>query len=67
MFPNLEAEQARNNHSNTFVAQKLSITRQSYEQKKRNGNFKLKEIETLMALYSTRFDYLFAKEAKIPA
>ena len=62
MFPNLEAEQARNRHTNKYVAEKLSLSRQSYEFKKRTGNFKLHEIVILLAIYNTQFDYLFATE-----
>lgn len=59
MFPNLEAEQARNNHTNVFVAEQLGITRQSYEHKKRNGTFKLSEINRLLSIYGNSFEYLF--------
>jgi len=60
MFPNLEAEQARKKHTNEFVARELSISRQSYESKKRTGGFKLVEINRLLAIYSATYDYLFA-------
>jgi DNA-binding XRE family transcriptional regulator len=63
MFPNLEAEQARRNHTNDFVAKKLGISRQSYESKKKNGGFKLKEITKLLSMYNSAFDYLFSQEA----
>jgi DNA-binding XRE family transcriptional regulator len=63
MFPNLEAEQARQRHSNDYVAQKLGISRQAYENKKKNGTFKLKEVFMLTAIYSAEFSYLFDNDA----
>ena len=64
MFPNLEAEQARNRHTDEYVASKLGISRQMYGRKKSLGNFKLKEINTLLEMYGTDFTYLFAMEAE---
>lgn len=61
MFSNLAAEQARSNHTNTYVAALLGISRQSYEHKKRNGTFKLHEINKLLELYNRDFEYLFAE------
>ena len=65
MFPNLEAEQARNSHKNEFIAAKLGITRQTLEKRKRVGGFKLEEINVLMSMYGNDFDYLFSLEKKI--
>ena len=62
MFPNLEAEQARRGQTNEYVAQALELSRQSYEAKKKNGNFKLKEILMLLKIYNATFDYLFSKK-----
>ena len=65
MFPNLEAEQARSGHTNAFVAEKLRISRQNYEHKKRkSGDFKLKEVETLLKMYNAEFGYLFSTDAQ---
>ncbi len=36
MFRNLEAEQARNSYTNQQMAEKLNISRVSYENKKEN-------------------------------
>ena len=55
MFNNLEAEQARKGLTNQDIANYLEISRQSYEIKKKNGNFKYSEITKLL-------DYLFAKD-----
>lgn len=63
MFPNLEAEQARNRHTNEEVAKRLGISRQAYEHKKKCGTFKLKEINTLIEIYGVDFSYLFALNA----
>lgn len=38
MFRNLDAEQARNSLTNADVAEKLGISRVSYESKKKQGN-----------------------------
>jgi hypothetical protein len=64
MFPNLEAEQARNGHTNESVAKELGLSRQAYEIKKKKGGFKFSEIKQLLAIYNTTFDYLFAMEVK---
>jgi len=62
MFPNLDAEQARNGHSNTFVANQLGISRQSLEKKKKNGGFKLAEINILLSMYDSNLEYLFSSQ-----
>jgi inorganic pyrophosphatase len=59
MFPNLEAEQARNGHTNEYVAEILGLSRQAYEIKKKTGKFKLVEIKRLTQIYNASFDYLF--------
>lgn len=59
MFNNLDAEQARNKLSNQEVAEYLGISRQSYESKKKNGNFKYSEISRLLDLFKVSFEYLF--------
>lgn len=62
MFNNLEAEQARKGLTNQAVADYLSITRRSYEVKKKTGNFKFTEIEKLLDLFEVSFEYLFNYE-----
>ena len=62
MFKNLDAEQARAGMSNTNVAEKLGISRVSYENKKKTGKFTTLEIKCLCKLFSCKFDYLFATE-----
>ncbi len=63
MFRNLEAEQARKAMNNTQVAEKLGISRVSYESKKKSGKFTTPEIKTLCALFDCSFEYLFATAA----
>ena len=63
MFPNLEAEQARNGHTNEFTAIKLGITRQTFEKRKKSGGFRLEEINVLMSMYGDNFTYLFSEES----
>ena len=62
MFNNLEAEQARKGLTNQDIANYLEISRQSYEIKKKNGNFKYSEITKLLDLFTVSFEYLFAKD-----
>ncbi|MDR0307503.1 MAG: helix-turn-helix domain-containing protein [Chitinispirillales bacterium] len=61
MFPNLEAEQTRNGHTNGYVAKKLGISRGKYESKKRSGAFRLSEVKTLCEIYNVPIDYLFTE------
>lgn len=67
MFPNLQAEQGRNGMTNQAVADVLNITRASYEQKKKSGNFTVSECKALCQLFKTSFEYLFNEKAIIPA
>ena len=62
MFRNLEAEQARVGLTNQQTAEKLGISRISYENKKKTGKFTTSEIKKLCKLFKCKFDYLFATE-----
>jgi len=62
MFPNLEAEQARNGHTNEYIAKKLGMSCRTYENKKRSGEFYLQEVKALCKLYEMPLDYLFYYE-----
>ena len=62
MFRNLEAEQARFGLSNSDVAEKLGISRNSYENKKKTGKFTTFEIKALCKMFRCKFDYLFQEE-----
>lgn len=62
MLPNLNAEQARYNHSNQTVADMLKLNRCTYEYKKRNGRFSLAEINKLCDIYQCEYGYLFAEK-----
>ena len=64
MFRNLEAEQARFGLSNSDVANKLGISRNSYENKKKTGKFTTFEIKMLCKLFRCKFDYLFQTDEK---
>ena len=59
MFPNLNAEQARNNMTNQQVADKLGICRHSYESKKKSGKFVVDEVVKLCKMFDVEFNYLF--------
>lgn len=62
MFKNLDAEQARNSMTNSNVAEKLGISRISYENKKKSRNFTTFEIKALCKLFGCKFDYLFSTD-----
>ena len=62
MFRNLEAEQARLDLTNQQVADKLGISRVSYENKKKTGKFTTLEIKQLCKIFKVKFDYLFKTE-----
>lgn len=62
VFRNLEAEQARFGFTNQNVADKLGISRVSYENKKKSGKFTTLEIKALCKLFKCKFDYLFKTE-----
>ena len=64
MFRNLEAEQARVGLSNSDVAKKLGIPRNSYESKKKTGKFTTFEIKMLGKMFKCKFDYLFQTDEK---
>lgn len=62
LFRNLEAEQARFGFTNQAVAERLGISRVSYENKKKTGKFTTLEIKALCKLFKCKFDYLFSTE-----
>ena len=62
LFRNLEAEQARFGYTNQQMADKLGISRVSYENKKRTGKFIALEAKKLCKIFKVKFDYLFATE-----
>lgn len=66
MFRNLDAEQARHGLTNSDVAEKLNISRVSYESKKKSGKFTTLEIKALCELFHCKFDYLFATDETAP-
>lgn len=62
MFRNLDAEQARNSYTNQQMAEKLNISRVSYENKKKTGKFTALEAKRLCRIFHVKFDYLFKTE-----
>ena len=62
-FPNLNAEQARKGLTNQKVADKLGLSRTSYEIKKKSGRFVVAEVKTLCSLFGCDFPYLFDSES----
>ena len=65
LFRNLDAELARMGLTNSDMAQKLGISRVSYESKKKTGKFTTFEIKALCKLFKCKFDYLFETEVAI--
>ena len=64
LFRNLDAEQARFGLSNSDVAKRLGISRNSYESKKKTGKFTTFEIKALCKMFKCKFDYLFQTDEK---
>lgn len=62
MFPNLNAEQARNGFTNQYVADYLEISRPTFERKKSKGKFSIEQATKLCKLYGCAYDYLFSTE-----
>ena len=63
MFKNLQAEQARLNLTNNEVAERLGISRVSYENKKKSVKFYVAEISKLCEIFGCSYEYLFATDA----
>lgn len=59
MFRNLDAEQARFSYTNQQMADKLGISRVSYENKKKTGKFTALEAKKMCIIFKVTFDYLF--------
>lgn len=64
VFRNLEAEQARFSFTNQQMANKLGISRVSYENKKKTGKFTALEAKKLCQIFKVKFDYLFETEER---
>ena len=62
MFRNLVAEQARFGYTNLQMAEKIGISRVSYENKKKTGKFTALEAKKLCKIFRVKFDYLFATQ-----
>ena len=60
MFRNFEAEQKRFGLTNSEVADRLGISRATYESKKKTRKFTKSEIVTLLSVFNCKFEYLFA-------
>ena len=60
MFRNLDAEQARLNKNNQWMAEYLGYKdRKSYETKKATGTFSLSDAKKLAQFFGVSMDYLF--------
>lgn len=66
MFRNLDAEQARFSYTNQQMADKLGISRVSYENKKKTGKFTALEAKKMCIIFKVKFDYLFATDDEMP-
>ncbi len=65
MFPYLEAEQSRKKMTDQDVADYLSVSRQTYWNKKQNGKFLLPEAILLSKLFNKNIEYLFSTYEQI--
>lgn len=63
MYPNLNAEQARNGMTDADVANELGMKRAAYGRKKQNGRFVANECLMLCKLFRCSFEYLFSRTA----
>ena len=59
------ANHKRKEESNSDVAKKLGISRNSYENKKKTGKFTTFEIKMLCKLFRCKFDYLFQTDEEV--
>jgi DNA-binding XRE family transcriptional regulator len=66
VFRNLDAEQARFSYTNQQMADKLGISRVSYENKKKTGKFTALEAKKMCIIFKVKFDYLFATDDEMP-
>lgn len=64
MFRNLDAEQARHSYTNQQMAEKIGISRVSYENKKKTGKFTALEAKKLCKIFKVKFDYLSATDTQ---
>lgn len=62
MFPNLKAEQARRNLTNSAVAEIIGIKADGYERRIRTGRFLASECLQLCKMFNCSFEYLFATD-----
>ena len=58
MYPNIEAERARNGYSITQLCEKLAIERGTYYNWQRTGNIPASQLIKMAKLFSTSTDYL---------
>lgn len=58
-FPNLEAEKARRGMTDDDLAKHLGLTRTAYTKKKNGKRFSITEIDSLLTLFNSNFEYLF--------
>ena len=62
MFRNLEAEQRRIGLTNAQMAEKLGMSRMTYETKKKTGIFSRPQIATMLQMFRCTFEYLFSED-----
>lgn len=65
MFKNLDAEQARRGLTNSAVAEKLGISRVSYESKKKSGKFYVYEVKSYVSFSNVSLT-IFLKQKNSP-
>jgi len=66
MYPNLEMERIRHGYTKEYVAKKLGITQEEYQQRSESGSFWGADALVLTTMYKKSFEYLFFQnEGKI--
>ena len=62
LYPNIEAERARNNETDMDVARVLGMSRQSYQSRKYGqSKFYKDEIDVLCEHFGKSYEYLFSE------
>lgn len=59
VFPNLEAEKARNDITDDDIAMQLGMSRNTFAKKKNEKRLSISEIRVILSLFNATFEYLF--------
>lgn len=65
MFPNLDAEQARNRMTNEETARELKLSRVSYEKKKKQGDLRQENVKSYVRYLKLVLNIYLKKRMKL--